>query len=236
MRSFKFMQNRSKLLAFAGVACVLLVAIFAGVRIFAGDKVAVNTKTEAETAASGAKVTVPGGWKLFADKTVGVQFVYPASAGIFTSPAEKNPEFESSLESGKIAADFVPGVSGTFTVGTYKSSDAVIATRTYGPNIKFEKGQWVVTEPNQYDTAKYKKGDVFSELTRSNTHGVDVYTATRETEGVVRYSLYFVIHNKLHVIQLPAFNSDLESSSYNVNDQGPYNSMYTQIRDSISLY
>jgi hypothetical protein len=236
MKTKKLNQYGSHLISVVLVVCFVSLAVFVGYKIIAGHKVAVDTKTEAETPANTTQtIQVPEGWKLFTDKDIGIQFVYPAGAGAFVKPAQSEAVFESSQTSGRYSA-ITPGVDGSFTIGSYKSATAEVSSRRYGPMVKLDGGQWIVTEPNQYDPTTYHKGDVYPEMTHVNTKGIDVYTATSGDEGVVRYNLFFASHGKLRELELPPFDSGVYSSSYNINDQGPYDSMYTQIRDSISLY
>lgn len=239
MKAYKPNQRGSHLIGVALVVCFLAAAVFVGVKVIGGHKVAVDSKTEAQkpqtTQLAQPTIPVPGGYKGFADKDIGIQFVYPAGAGAFVKPAQADPAFESSLVSGRFSG-IVPGVDGSFTLGTYKSADAEVVSRRFGPKVKLVDGQWIVVSTNDYDTKAYQKGDVYPEMTHSNTTGVDVYTATSGDNGVVQYNLYFVSNGKLRELELPPFDSGLESSTYNVNDQGPYDTMYQQVLGSITLF
>lgn len=239
MKKQKRKQQRIPHLKLVLVVCFLAVTVFVGVKVFGGHKVAVDTKTEAESTQPAQQgqptIPIPGGYKGFADKDIGIQFVYPAGAGAFVKPDKGDGTFESSLVSGRYSG-IVPGVDGTFTLGTYKSASPEVVSRRYGPTVKLVDGQWIVTATNDYDTKGYKKGDIYPEMTQSNTTGIDVYTATSGDEGITQYNLYFVSKGKLHQLELPSFDSGLYSSTYNVNDQAPYDTMYQTVRDSITLY
>lgn len=239
MKTQKLNQHGSHLIGVVLVVCFLVLAVFVGVKVFSGHKVAADTKTEAEgtqPAQPGQPtIPVPAGFKGFADKGIGIQFVYPAGAGAFVKPAKGDATFESSLVTGRFSG-IVPGVDGAFTLGTYKSANAEVVSRRYGPKVKLVDGQWIVTETNDYDTKVYKKGDVYPEMTQSNTTGIDVYTALSGDEGVSQYNLYFVSNGKLRELELPSFDSGLYSSTYNVNDQAPYDTMYQAVLSSITLY
>lgn len=235
MKIYKVNQAGSHVVAVGLTLCVLGLVIFTGLRVFGGRNhaVGVNTKTEA----AGATTPVPSGWKSFADKSIGVQFIYPEVYGTFIKPTEKvSKDYESVLVSTRLTADYLPGVAGQFTLGTYKNASPEVTTRRYGPKVKLSGGEWTVTEPNPYDTTRYQKGNSFPEITRSNTHGIDVYSAKSGEEGIIVYNLYFVSQGKLHVLQVPPFNSDLGTSTYNINDQSAYDTMLEQIRSSVALY
>jgi hypothetical protein len=224
-----------------GVVLVLfafLLVVFVGLRVAGGHKVAVKSEAAAAPApAVSPALTVPSGWKLFADKSIGVQFMYPDVYGAFAKPARSpSTDYESALVSGRLTSDYLPGVSGEFTLGTYKKGSLEVVSRRYGPKIKLSGNEWTVVEPNQYDPKKYKKGDIYPEMTHLNSRGIDVYTSRTGDEGIMAYNLYFVVQGKLRQLQFPPFDSGEYSSTYNVNDQGPYDSMYTQVRDSVSLY
>lgn len=233
----KINQAGSHVIAAVLAVCVLGVMVLAGIRVLGSRTVGVNNKIEAEHAAAAQSPDVPAGWKLFADKSIGVQFIYPGVYGSFTKPTDKIPgDYESALATSTLSADYLPGVAGRFILGTYKNASAEVTTRRYGPKVKLSGSGWIVAQPNDYDSTKYQKGDPYPEMTQTNTHGIDVYTAKNGDEGIILYNIYFVSQGKLHDLQLPPFNSDLGTSTYNVNDQSPYDTMFAQVRDSIRLY
>lgn len=233
MKIKKIRQTGYSHIALVFVVVFVGLLVFAGIRVVGSQRLAVNNKTEAESAA----VAVPPGWKLFADTSIGVRFFYPEVYGSFTRPTDKvSKDFESALVSGRLTTDYVPGVAGQFMLGTYKNASPELTTRRYGPKVKLSGGTWVVTEPNQYDDKQYQKGDVFPEMTHANVRGIDVYTAKSGDEGISVYRIYFVSQGKMHMLQLPPFNSDLGTSTYNVNDQAAYDTLYVGVRDSITLY
>jgi hypothetical protein len=234
MKTLKLNQRGSHIIAVLLGVCVLGVIILAGVKVVGGHKVTIDSKTDAQSGKP--TIAVPEGWQLFAHGSAGVQFIYPAAAGVFTGPTHDIPGFSESRVSGKMSAGYLPGVSGSFVLGAYGSVSPEITTRRFGPKVKLQGGDWVVVAPSQYDSKIYKKGDIYPEMTHTNVHGIDLYTAMSGDEGVVQYNIYFVTLGRMRVLQLPPFNSDVNSSSYNVNDQAPYDSMFAQVRDSISLY
>lgn len=106
----------------------------------------------------------------------------------------------------------------------------------YAPKIQLADDQWIVTEPSANNPHGYKPGDVYPEMSSVNTHGLDVYTAKSADQATVNYTLFFVTGGQLRELQLPTFKNGINSATNAIIDETPYDSMYQQIRDSISLY
>jgi hypothetical protein len=221
--------------------CIAVVIAFVGLRIF---KLQSHSTAEGQSAVPAASLSAPAGWKLYVDKSVGVQFVYPDVYGSFQEPTDvccgltkaDFPEYESVLVTNRASKSYLPGVAGYFSLGSYRSGDAEIRSRNFGPRIRLAGDEWKVTVPGDSNPENYKSGDTYPEVSRTNARGLNVFTATVITEGVTNYRLYFVTKDKLRELRLPPFDSERDSSTYNINDQAPYDTMYQQIRDSVSLY
>lgn len=220
---------------------------FVGFRIFNLQRDSTAEGQAQPAASQGAPqpaMVPPPGWKLFADKKAGVQFVYPDVYGIFQEPTKvccgltkaDFPDFADVQVSNQPSTQYVPGVDGYFVFGSYKNTDALIPSSTFGPKVRLDGDAWTVAASGRTGADTYSLGDTYTEFIRTNARGLNVYTAVWSNEGMVTYKLHFVANGRLHTLQLPPFDSEQYTSTYNINDQGPYDTMFGQIRDSISLY
>lgn len=223
---------------FPAVAVLLVVGMIGlvGFRVFHLQS---NSTTEGQglggTSRQVAVQVAPPTWKVFADKDIGVQFVYPQEFGVFTEgPA--GGSYEAVRTSARVSTSTMPGVSGAFSLKSYKKGVMETTPRRYGPTVELTGDGWVVTKPSELDSRQYKKGDVYTELTRTNLHGLEVYSIETADEGIMSYALYFTTGGRLQVLEFPPFDSEQYSSTYNINDRGPYDAMYRQVLDSVRLY
>jgi hypothetical protein len=219
------------------VVAVVLIGL-AGLKIFhlRGGSTAVGQVPTAQTD-NVPSVQAPPGWHVFADKSIGVQFIYPDVYGEFrVRNTDSFKEYDHAVSTERLGYNYLPGVSSYFVLGSYTSIDAEIPAGDFGLTVRLDDDQWTVVKAGQSDMNGYNPGDVFPAIQRHNTRGLNVYTAMWIQEGITTYKLYFVTNGKLRVLQLPAFDSEQYTSTYNINDQAPYDAMYAQIRDSISLY
>lgn len=231
---------------------VVVVAVIGliGLRIF---NLKDNSRAEGQSAAQQPKkpaksasptIPVPPGWNIYADAEVGVQFVYPGAYGSFKTKTDyccnlslaSFPQYESMQTSSTPVSDYLPGVSGAFALNSYKKGVMETDSIKYAPKIKLDGNDWVVLEPGTYNPHNYQPGDVYPEISRSNTTGIDVYTAKSTVDGVTNYTLFFVSGGRLRELQLPTFNDGTHSANNAINDEAPYDALMAQIRDSINLY
>lgn len=230
------------------ILIVLVVGLvgFVGIRVFhlqthsvtdgqAVGQVA-NSKSSLQTA--------PVGWKVFADTSMGVQFIYPAVYGSFKEKTDfccgstfaNYPEYTNMLTSDRLSANYLPGVAGAYSLNTYKKGVMEFQPQKFGPKLKLVGNEWIVTKPSENGIATYEKGATYPEMARINLHGLEVYSAETGYEGIMSYSLYFVTKGRLRVLELPPFDSEQYSTTYNINDRAPYDAMFAQVRDSIRHY
>lgn len=221
------------------VLCVVGVIGLAGLRIFnLRNNSLASGQPNASTAPVPLSQQVPAGSGLFADSQVGVQFIYPEVFGAFTDESrilDTFPNYESMRVSKVLQDSGILGVSGGFMLITYKEDRMEVDSRKYGPRVRLTDNGWVVTKPATPNPENYKEGDAYGEMIRSNKRGLVVYSSASHDAGTVSYSLFFVAKGRLHELKLPFFDSGSYTSN-SIKDQGPYDTMFQQVRDSIGLY
>lgn len=222
---------------FAVLAVLLVVGLvgMVGMRVFHLQK---DSKTKGQSiskTARSALQTVPPNWRVYGDKSAAVQFIYPKELGVFAT--EKTiGDYAAAQTSGRLTTSTIPGVTGAFSLKTYKKGIREVKPGRSSPTIELIGNEWVVSRSSELDAKQYKTGDIYAEMNRSNFRGLEVYSTEAGDEGVVSYNLYFVTGDRLRVLELPPFDSEQYTSTYNINDRGAYDAMYQQVRGSIRLY
>lgn len=198
-------------------------------------------KTTEEKSESTAYVA-PANYVTYTDATNKFSFAYPKQYLTFKANQPPLADAVSAVfTSSTLTTDLAPGVNGPFVVTTYKTKDAKIDSRKYGPEIQLQNGKWIVTKVNVSDIDNNKVGAEYTGLdtmkvTSQKNGTVTVYTFASADEGSYFTKLLFVSNDVFNEITLPSFSDGTYGAPANTkaNDKTAYNTMVKNVTNSVA--
>jgi type II secretory pathway pseudopilin PulG len=224
----------------------------------AAENAATAQGTKDSTNAGGAQSDAEGftseksdGMYVVANSKFGFSFAYPEAFGELKSQDDSTP---SSLRvtNPKIAAyrftdagfstittSYKEGVIGDIVLTVY-DIDAEMTTRKYGPKVKLQNGEWIVTETSPSDVSENKVGDVYKdfnkkEVASESINGITVYVFENGDEGSESMDLRFALGDYIVSIVPASYNSGTYGNTDQTvdNSKEPFTELVQSVKQSI---
>lgn len=237
-------KNRAQqgfgILGILAIILVLGIVGFSGWKLYDLNKQAgtgtVTLKPSTQTADTTSEqstpaVPTPEGYIVYSNSNYGFSFAYPKEYGSFAvdnTYLGANPNAETTLISDDPPASYseTGSIGGKIVVKVGKSGNLVTTTRKYGPTVKLQSGQWIVSDDTLTATSTYKNGDVYKNLDGAEVKGVQrgatvSYVFHGGDEGCVVDKVTFMANDRLVDINLPSLCDATQYFVDGDNDKAP---------------